>query len=72
MATDTRVRVCRNCYDYAEEGALVVPDGRASGGWRHQHGTTRCPGQEDDGTDDRAEPMWLDGEDAAYFGITGS
>lgn len=64
-----RVRVCRNCYDYAGDGAAVVPDARANGGWRHKLGTVRCPGQEDDDTDDRAEPMWLGHEDAAYFGI---
>ena len=64
-----RVRVCRLCYDYAAEGALVVPDARARDGWRHAKGTVRCAGQEDDDTDDRAEPMWLGREDAAYFGI---
>lgn len=63
------VLVCRNCYDYAGEGSLVVKDGRARDGWRHKYGTVRCPGQEDDGTDDRAEPMQLDREDAVHFDI---
>lgn len=64
-----RIRVCRHCYDYAAEGAFIVPDGRARDGWRHAKGTVRCPGQEDDDTDDRAEPMWLSVEDAVDFGI---
>lgn len=64
-----KIRVCRNCYDYAGAGALVTEDQRARDGWRHTKGTVRCPGQGDDDTDDRAEPMWLDADDAAYFDI---
>lgn len=64
--TTNRVRVCRNCYDYAAEHALIT-DG--PNGWEHVDLGERCGGQEDDDTDDRAEPMWLDREDAAYFGI---
>jgi len=63
------VKACANCYDYAGEHALLVPDGRAQGGWRHKGGTVRCAGQEDDHTDDRAEPMTLSTEDAIDFGI---
>lgn len=47
--------VCRTCVDYAEDHAvLVLVDGE------HVHecnGSARCPGQEDDDTDDVAEPM---------------
>lgn len=64
-----KIFVCKNCHDYAGTGSLVKRDARAASGWRHTHGVVRCPGQEDDDTDDRAEPMTLDVEDAEYFGI---
>jgi len=65
----TGILVCANCWDYAGEGALVTPDLRARDGWRHKHGGVRCPGQEDDDTDDRAEPMRLSIGDALAFDI---
>lgn len=67
--TEDAVTACRNCWDYAEEGALVVQDGRSLTGWRHKSGTVRCSGQEDDDTDDRAEPMRLSRLDAIDYNI---
>jgi len=48
--------VCANCHDYVE-----FPDCKLIArrhGWVHYGtGSVRCPGQGDDGTDNRGEPL---------------
>lgn len=48
---------CDNCDDYVDEpGCRIVWRKR---GWVHvANNSVRCPGQEDDDTDDRAEPSY--------------
>lgn len=51
----TVVAVCRVCADYATDHAALYRHGQT---YRHLgNDRVRCPGQEDDGTDDRATPM---------------
>ena len=46
--------LCENCYDYADDPKIV----QRKRGWVHVcNNSVRCPGQEDDDTDDRAEPL---------------
>lgn len=52
--------VCANCYDYVDfPGCKLIARQR---GWVHfSSGQRRCPGQEDDDTDDRGEPLIVRG-----------
>lgn len=63
--TRTVVAVCGTCDDYAEEGALLYRHGQD---YRHvANDSRRCPGQEDDDTEDEADPIPL----AAYAAAEG-
>jgi len=46
--------LCETCYDYVDDCKVVLVDGE----WVHiENGLARCPGQEDDDTDDTAAPL---------------
>lgn len=63
--------VCENCYDYADDSKIV----ERKRGWVHVcNNSMRCPGQEDDDTDDRAEPLrdWRTGRYVVGFDKDGN
>jgi hypothetical protein len=56
LASFIEAPVCANCHDYVDfpDCKLIV----RRRGWVHYGtGGVRCPGQENDGTDDRGEPL---------------
>jgi hypothetical protein len=56
IARFIEAQVCANCCDYVEfPGCKLIA---SQHGWVHfSTGSVRCPGQADDDTDDRGEPL---------------
>ena len=56
LATFIEAPVCANCHDYVDFPDCKLIARRR--GWVHfGTGSVRCPGQDDDSTDDRGDPL---------------
>ena len=70
LASFIEAPVCANCSDYVNfPGCKLISRRR---GWLHfSTGELRCPGQEDDDTDDRGEPLIVRGRYVIGFDSVG-